>query len=80
MCDTHCIIRAVTFQVVCGPVPELTGTAGVLVKHVLVVFTGRTRPAAAHLTFTDHLERRQTEDIQVCQHSRGRDTIIFTRL
>lgn len=54
-----------TCQVICRPGAQLTGSAGVLIKHKLIFFTGSARPAAAHLTFTDHLEG--AEDSQ-CLH------------
>lgn len=49
-----------TCEVICRPGAQFTGSAGVLVEHKLVLFTGSARPAAAHLTFTDHLD--VTED------------------
>lgn len=47
-----------TSEVIGGPGAEEAGPAGVLVEHKLVVLAGSAGPAAAHLSFTDHLETR----------------------
>lgn len=54
------LVSAVTFQVVRGPGAKLTGPAGVLVKHILILLTRRARPTAAHLTFPYHLRGGET--------------------
>lgn len=56
--------NAQTCEVICRPGAQFTCSAGVLVEHKLVFFAGSARPAAAHLTFTDHLQ--ETEDC-LCQ-------------
>lgn len=53
--DTYKYKSIQTCEVICGPGAQFTGSAGVLIKHKLVFFTGSARPAAAHLTFTNHL-------------------------
>lgn len=58
LADTYTKIqtRRLTCEVISRPGAQLTGSAGVLVEHKLIFFTGSARPAAAHLTFTNHLE------------------------
>lgn len=51
----HTNTHGLTCEAVVRPRSQLTGTAGVLVGHKLVLFAGRAGPAAAHLAFTDHL-------------------------
>lgn len=56
---THKQSHRLTCEVISRPGAQVTGSAGILVKHKLIFFTGSTRPAAAHLTFTDHLEEAE---------------------
>lgn len=51
-----------TCEIVIRPGAQLTGLAGVLIKHKLIFFAGSARPAAAHLSFTDHLKEREREE------------------
>lgn len=51
--------QRLTCEVISRPRAQFTGSAGVLVGNKLIFFTGSARPAAAHLTFTDHLERKR---------------------
>ena len=44
-----------TFQLIIGPPAQLTGLAGELILHILVILAGGADPAAAHLSFPDHL-------------------------
>lgn len=46
----------VTCQFVIRPPAQITGLAGELVLYVLIVLTGSADPAAAYLTFPDHLQ------------------------
>lgn len=51
-----------------GPRAEETGSASVLIEHKLVLLAGSASPAAAHLSFADHLEthtRRHTHTFTV---------------
>lgn len=52
---TYTNIQRLTCEVISRPGAQFTGSAGVLVEHKLIFFTGSARPTAAHLTFTDHL-------------------------
>ncbi len=54
--DTYTNTQRLTCEVISRPGAQFTGSAGVLVEHKLIFFTGGAGPAAAHLTFTDHLE------------------------
>lgn len=49
-----------TCESVIRPGAQLTGSAGVFVKHKFIFFARGTRPAAAHFTFTDHLKQRES--------------------
>lgn len=54
--DTYTPTQSLTCEAVVRPGAQFTGSAGVLVEHKLILFTEGARPAAAHLTFTDHLK------------------------
>lgn len=48
-----------TCEVIIRPGAQLTGLAGVLIKHKFIFFAGGARPAATHFTFTDHLKETE---------------------
>lgn len=65
--NRHTIIRALTGEVVCGPGAENTGPASVLIRHKLILLAGSASPAAAHLSFTDHLETHMQSKVSKLQ-------------
>lgn len=52
-------VKIPTCEVIIRPGAQLTGLAGVLIKHKFIFFAGGARPAATHFTFTDHLKETE---------------------
>lgn len=61
--------QTLTCEVIRRPRAQFTGSAGVLVEHILVIFTRRARPAAAHLAFTDNLAGRKRRVEECVPHN-----------
>lgn len=65
----------------CGPRTEETGSASVLIEHKLVLLAGSASPAAAHLSFTDHLETHaRTKPAHKHAHTKHAHTHAHTRM